>query len=69
MFGFCNIKLASFVIDSFNNIKDVIVHHSYSVQPFFCSRREEVLVVDEVHDACIKPVETSIWGEFVGSGR
>ena len=64
----CHTKVALFVVDSFENIVDVVVHCSYSVEPFFCSGRGEFVVVIEVYGEWIKAIETSIKGEFVGSG-
>ena len=58
-------KVASFVVDSFEDVVDVVMHCSHSVKPFFCSEREFVVVI-EVYGLWIKAIETSIWGEFVG---
>ena len=37
IFGFLNMKGSSFVVDTFEDIVDVIVYYSHSVQPLFCS--------------------------------
>ena len=63
-----NIKVASFVVDSFEDIVDVVMHCSHSVKPCFCSGGGEFIVVIEVYSVWIKAIETSIWGEFVGRG-
>ena len=65
---FFNMQGASFVVDAFQDVVDVVVHCSHSVEPFFCGWRGESVVVIEVYGACIKAIETSIRGEFVGSG-
>ena len=46
----------------------VVAHSSHSVEPFFCGGGGEFVVVIEVYGAWIKAAETSIRGEFVGSG-
>ena len=46
----------------------MVVHCSDSVEPFFCGWRGEFVVVIEVYGAWMKAIETSIRGEFVGSG-
>ena len=56
------------MVDALEDVMHVLVHCSHSVEPFFCGRRAEFLVVIEVHVAWIKAIETSIRGEFVGSG-
>ena len=64
--SFFNLKVASFVVDLFEDVVDVVMHCSHSVEPFFCSEGGEFVVVIELCGACIKAIETSIWGEFVG---
>ena len=59
---------ASFIVDGLEDVVDVVVHCRYSVEPSFCGRRGEFIVIIEVHSAWIKGTETSISGEFVGSG-
>ena len=59
---------ASFIVDALEDIVDVVVHCSHSVETFFCSGRREFIVVIEVYSAWIKAIETSIRREFVGSG-
>ena len=56
------------MVDTFEDIVDVFVHRSHSIKPFFCSGRGELVVVMEVYGSWIKAIETSIIGEFVGSG-
>ena len=65
--SFFNMKVASFVVDLFEDIIDVVIHCSYSAEPFFCSRGGEFVVVIEVYGAWIQAIETSLEGEFVGS--
>ena len=56
------------MVDALEDVVDVVVHCSHSVEPFFCSGRGEFIVVIEVYDAWIKAIETSIRGKLVGSG-
>ena len=67
VYGFFNMKGASFMVDSFENV-DMVVHCSYSIQPFFCGRGRELVVVIKVYGAWVKAIETSVWGQFVGRG-
>ena len=55
-----NMKVASFVVHSFEDVVDVVMHYSHSVEAFFCNRGGEFVVVNEVYDACIKATETSV---------
>ena len=59
---------ASFIVDALEDVVCMVVHCSHSVEPFFCSRGGEFVVVIEVYGGWIKAIETSIRGEFVGSG-
>ena len=52
----------------FENIIDMIIHHSYSIQVFFCSGEEELIGIVAMYWACIKVIKTSIKGEFVSIG-
>ena len=47
--GFSNMKVALFMVDTFKYIVDVVVHYSYSVEPFFCWGGGEFVVVVEVY--------------------
>ena len=42
-------KRASFVVNSFKHVMNVVVYTSHSVEQFFCSRRGELVVVLEVY--------------------
>ena len=66
--SFFNMKVTLFVVDSFEDVVDVVMPCSHSVMPFFCSGGGEFAVVIEVYDAWIKGIETSVGGKFVGSG-
>ena len=66
--SFFNMKVALFVIDSFEEVVDIVMHCSHSVELFFCSGGGEFVVVIQVYDTCIKGIEASVGGEFVGSG-
>ena len=56
------------MVDVFEDVMDMVVYCSHSVQTFFCSGGGEFVVVIEVYGAWIKAIETSVRGEFVGSG-
>ena len=56
------------MVDTFEDVVDVVVYCSHSIKPFYCGGRGEFVVVIEVYGAWIKAIETSIRGEFVGSG-
>ena len=43
--GFLHTKGASSVVDALEDVVDVVVHYSHSVEPFFCGRRAEFIVV------------------------
>ena len=59
---------ASFMVDALEDVVDVIVQCSHSVDSFFCGWRGEFVVVIEVYGPWIKAIETLVNGEFVGSG-
>ena len=65
---FCSRKHASFVLDLFEDLVDMVVHCSHSKKTFFCCSGEEFVVVVEVHGVCIKAKETSVCRVCVGSG-
>ena len=66
--SFFKTKLASVVVDSFEDVVDVVMHCSHSVEPFLCNRVGEFVVIIKVYNGWIKTRETSVEGEFVGSG-
>ena len=63
-----NIQGSSFMVVTLENVVDMVVHYSHSVEPFFCSGGGEFVVVIEVYGAWIKAIETSVGGECVGRG-
>ena len=65
---FFNMQGALFMVDALKDVMNMVVYCSYSVEPFFCGRGGEFVVVIEVCGAWIEAIETSIRGEFVGSG-
>ena len=65
---FFNMQGASFIVDALEDIVDMVVHYSHSVELFFCGGGGEFVVVIEVYGVWIKAIETSIREEFVGSG-
>ena len=48
---FFNMKGTAFMIDLFKDVVDVIVHYSYSIEPFFYSGGGEFIVIVEVYSA------------------
>ena len=66
--SFFHIKIALFVVDSFADVVDVVMHCSHSAKAFFCGGGGEFIVVIQMYGAWIKAIETSVWGEFVGRG-
>ena len=66
--SFLNMKRTSFMVNTLEDIVDVVAHNSHSVETFFCGRRGEFIVFIEVHGAWIKDIEISAGGEFVSSG-
>ena len=54
------------MVDSFEDVLDVVVDCSYSVEPFFCSGGGEFVVAMDVHGVWLKGIETSAGREFVG---
>ena len=56
------------MVDAPEEVVDVVVHCSHSVEPFFCDCRGEFIVVVKVYGAWIQAIDTPIRGEFVGSG-
>ena len=61
-------KGASFVVDAFEDVMDMIVHCGHSIKPLFCSGKGELVVIIKVYGVWIEAIETSVWEEFVGSG-
>ena len=58
--GFLNLKGASFIVDLFENVVDVVVHFAHLVKPFFCGRGGEFVAFIEVYGIWIKALETSV---------
>ena len=56
------------MVDALENVMHMVVYCGHTVEPFFCGGRGEFVVVIEVYGAWINAIETSIRGEFVGSG-
>ena len=56
------------MVDMHEDVVDMVVHCSHSVEPFFCSWGEEFVVVVEAYGARIKAIENSVAVEFLGSG-
>ena len=56
------------MVDTLDDLVDIIVHCSPSVEPFFCGGGGKFVVVIEVYGAWIKAIETSVRGELVASG-
>ena len=64
-----NMQVASFIVNMLEDIVDVVMHYSHSVDPFFCGRGGEFVIVIEVYCVWIKAIKTSVGGEFVGGRR
>ena len=64
--SFFHVMVTFFMVDSFQNIMDVVMHYSHSVELFFCSGGGEFAVVIKVYGAWIEATETSVGGKFVG---
>ena len=62
-----NMKGASFIVNTFKNVINVVVYCCHSLKPFFCTNREEFVVIIVAYSAWIKPTETSVRGEFMNS--
>ena len=56
------------MVNMLEYVVNMVVYCSHSVEAFFCGRGGEFVVVIKVNGAWIKAIETSIGGEFVGSG-
>ena len=56
------------MVDALEDVVDMVVHYRHSVKLIFCCGGGAFIVVIELHGAWIKATETSIRGEFVGSG-
>ena len=56
------------MVDELEDLVDIVVPGSHSVEPFFCGGGAKFVVVIKVYGVWIKATETSIRGEFVGSG-
>ena len=65
---FFNMKVSSFMVDSFKYVEDLVVYYSHSVEAFFCGRSREFVCVIELYSGWIKRIETSASREFVGIG-
>ena len=61
-------KVASFVVDSFADCIDMVIHCCHSIVAFFCSQVGEFVVVIEVYGTRMKAMQTSLTGKFVSSG-
>ena len=56
------------MVHALEDVMDMFVHCSYSVEPFFCGGGVEFVVIIELYDAWINAIVTSVGGEFVRSG-
>ena len=65
---FFNMQGALFLVDAFEDVVDMVVHCCHSVEPFFCGRGGEFVVIIKLYSACIKAIVNSAGGEFMGSG-
>ena len=51
LFNFLNMNGALFVLDPYEDIMNMVVHYSHSIEAFFCSRRGEFVVIVMVYPA------------------
>lgn len=51
-----------FLVHSFVDIVNLVVHYSYLIQPFCCSRLVELVLVFEGHVILVNIIETSVKG-------
>ena len=56
------------MVDTLMDSLDIVVHGSHSINICVCRRRGEFGLVIEVHSAWVKPIKTSVRGEFVSAG-
>ena len=56
------------MVDVLEDVVDVVVHGSHSVEPFFSGWGGEFVFGIEVNGAWIKAMDTPTRREFVGSG-
>ena len=54
--SFFNIKYTSFVVDLLEDVVNLIMHCSHSVDPFFCGARGQLVVMITVNDILIKAI-------------
>ena len=64
---FIYVKGTLVVVDTFEDVMDVVVQYSHSVKAFFYGRRAVFIVVIKVNCARIKDIETSVRREFLSS--
>ena len=50
-------KGASFVVDAFKDVVDVVLHCSQCIEPFYGSEGAEFVVIVEVHGVWIQAIE------------
>ena len=65
---FFEVEGTSFVLDMLEGIVYLFVHCCHSISPFFGCGRGEFVVIIKVYGSRVETTETSIRGEFVGSG-
>ena len=65
--SFFHIKSASLVVEGCEDITDIVVHYSNSIESFFCSWWREFIVVVTTYSAQIEATETSVQKEIVGT--
>ena len=55
------------MVDALDDVVDMVVYCSHSIEPLFCGGGGELVVVIKVYGAWVKATEASIGGEFVDS--
>ena len=66
--SFFNVIVALFVVDSLEDVVDMVMHCSHSFEAFFCSRRGEFVVLIQVYGTWITAIETSVGRDLVCTG-
>ena len=66
--SFVKMKGASFMLDTLEDVMDMVAHCSHTIETFCCGARGEFAVIIEVYGAWIKAIETLVGGDYVSGG-
>ena len=56
------------MVDALEDIVDIVVNSSHSMEPFFYGRGEELIVLIKVIGVQIEAIKTPACGEYLSSG-